>query len=241
LFDINVNQRVPLSIDRDNVPASYLKAIFAEVLNITYTDIIEENSSENWVLEATSDKRVNSEAVRHVIEKRFGDKIVIANPFDRDSIDKAISNGYRVIRGSELSKEQWENIHKAEAVKTSTDLFGSRFTSSKSYEPDENMVRVADLAKKIANRFLGLTIGVSFASWEGGVSAQFGDDHLTFNVKSLGKKFFNPAVNEKTIDLIVHEISHSAGGHTEMSYHKAITRLAGELTMLALKEPVFFE
>jgi hypothetical protein len=240
-FDVNVNQRVPLSIDRDTVPPSYLKAVFAEVLNATHGDIVEEDSSAVWIREATSDKRISSEAMKSIVEKRFGDKVVVANPFDPQANDEAIAHGYRVIRGRELSKEEWSNVQSAEAIKSSTELFGSGTTPSKTYDPDENMLKVADLAKRIAKRCLGINITVSFASWDGSVAAQFGDNHLSFNVQNLGKKFFSVPVSEQTIDIIVHEISHSAGSHTEHAYHEQITKLAGQLTMLALKEPEFFK
>jgi hypothetical protein len=240
LFDVNINQKVPLSVDRDNVPASYLKSIYAEVLNSTVEDISSEQSSEVWIREATSDKRINSDAVKSIVEKRYGDRVVVANPFDKNSIDEAISNGYNVIYGNELSKDEWGNIRKADAIKSSTDLFGSGVASSTTYKPDENMLQVANLAKRIAKKFLKIDITVGFSSWDG-VAAQFGLNKLDFNVKALSKDFFNPSVSERVIDLIVHEIAHSNGNHTEKSYHNTITKLAGQLTMLALKEPKFFE
>jgi len=43
------------------------------------------------------------------------------------------------------------------------------------------------------------------------------------------------------LDLILHEIGHEFGNHTEESYHKALSRMAQELVILALKEPTFFE
>ncbi len=240
-FNVNVNQKIPLSIDRDTVPPSYLKAIFAEVLNATHEDIAEEGSSAVWIREATSDKRISAEAVKNIVEKRFGNKVVVANPFDSQANDEAISHGYRVIRGRELSEGEWDNVKKAEAIKSSSAIFGSNYTTSKPYDPDENMVRVADLAKKIAKKCLGINITVSFASWDGSVSAQFGEKHLSFNVQNLGKKFFEKPVSEQTINLIVHEIAHTNGSHTEHAYHETITKLAGQLTMLALEEPEFFK
>ncbi|GAG90326.1 unnamed protein product, partial [marine sediment metagenome] len=38
-----------------------------------------------------------------------------------------------------------------------------------------------------------------------------------------------------------HELGHSAGNHTEISYHKLLTRMAGQLIMIALNEPDFFK
>jgi hypothetical protein len=69
----------------------------------------------------------------------------------------------------------------------------------------------------------------------------YGHRKLSFNVTMLGERFFENPISVPVIDLIVHEISHERGMHTEESYHKTITMLAGELTIMALKNPKFFE
>jgi len=240
-FDINVNQKIPLSIDRDTVSQTYLSALFAEVLNVTYELITEDKSSDQWIREATSNNRIIDNAVKTIINKRYGDKVVVANPFDRNSIDRAIASGYKVITGNEMSKEEWENVRESEAIKSSSELFGSNFVNSTPYAPDENMKDVAELAKKIARHCFNTKIGVYFAKWKGGVGAEFGENNLTFNVQNLGKKFFDPPVSEKTIDLIVHEIGHLKGNHTEMNYHQALTKMAGKLTMTAIENKSFFD
>lgn len=248
-FDIDVQQKVPLSIDRDTVPVSYLKTLFAETLNTTYQEIDKENSSELWIRQGMGDKRVNVETVKEMVEKRYGDKVVVANPFDPISVDDAISHGYNVVHGSELSKEEWENIRKAEAIKSSSDLFGHSFVDATPVEPDENMKRVQQLAIRIAKQIIGVELTVRIMkSPKSTVAAQYGVDPkkpscgiLIFNVSSLGKDFFNPPVNAKVIDLIVHELGHHAGHHTEASYHDLITKMAGQLVMLALTDSTFFK
>jgi len=238
-YDIDVQQKVPLSVDRETVPQSYLSALYAEVLNATYKYVNEEKSSDVWIREATSNKRINTEAVKEIVNKRFGENVVVANPFDKNSIDEAISSGYRVVYGSEMSKEEWNNIKNADAIKSSSDLFGSNFVNSKTVEPDENMLKVSELAKRIAKRCLDININVCFSEWDG-CAAQYGEKILTFNVKALGKNFFNPALSAKVIDLLLHEIAHEKGNHTEKSYHQAITQIASELVIIALTEPSFF-
>lgn len=241
-FSLDVQQKIPLSIDRDTVPTFYLKALFAEVLNATYKDIKNDSSSEVWIRQAVSDKRIIKEAVKEIITKRYGEKVVVANPFDPISIDDAISNGYKVVHGSEMSKEEWQHIRDAGAMPSSTDLFGKGIAPSESCEPTDDMERVANLAKKIAKRIIGIELSVRFIkSPKAGESANFGGTTLTFNVSRLGKRFFEDPVSQETIDLICHELGHYAGHHTEASYHRLLTKLAGQLVMIALKEPEFFE
>ena len=238
-FDIDVQQKIPLSIDRDSVPQSYLSNLYAEVLNETYSDINEEDSSQGWIREATRNKRISKEAIEEIINKRYGDKVVVANPFDRNSIDEAISRGYRVITGGELSKGEWENIRKADTIKSSSELFGSGIATSKLYKPNKEMIKVAEMAKKIARECFRIEIGVSFAKWKG-VVAQYGGKMLTFNVGVLGKAFFRYSKSEIVLDLIIHELGHEKGLHTEKSYHEALTEMAGKLIVKALKDPDFF-
>ncbi len=240
-YDIDVQQKIPLSIDRDSVPHSYVAILYAEVLNAIYEEIENSDSSQVWIREAMAHSRINPETVKSIINKRYGEKVVVANPFDRNSIDDAIASGYKVISGNELSKEEWDNIRSAGAIKSSSDVFGSDFTSSKPYQSDTNMDAVAALAKKIAKKCLGIEITVSFSKWDGSVAAQYGDRHLSFNVQNLGKSFFNPALSSRTLNLIIHELAHERGQHTEKGYHEAITKMAGELIIIALENQEFFE
>ena len=240
-YDVDVQQKIPLSSDRDTVPTSYLSALYAEVLNATYDEIEEENSSDGWIRIATASKKIASEAMKAIISKRYGDKVVRPNLFDPNSIDEAISAGYKVISPRELSKEEWDNIRKAGDIPSSTELFGKGTTPSTPAEPDDNMKEVEMLAKKIAKKCLGISISVSFAKWDGGTAAQYGDKLLTFNVKNLGKSFFKPALSSRTLDLIIHELAHEKGHHTEKSYQDVITKMAGELVMIALEDSEFFK
>ncbi|MEW6613963.1 MAG: hypothetical protein AB1401_00605 [Thermodesulfobacteriota bacterium] len=241
LYDIDVQQKVPLSTDRSMVPESYLSNVYAEVLNAVYEVVPEECASEQWIREAIGNSRIGREALKDVIEKRFGDKVVVANQWDRTSIDRAVSEGYRVIRGQDLSKAEWTNVHQYELIKSSSVLFGTRFVGFTEVDPDDNMRKVAELARKIAKGYLGVDILVKFARWEGNTGAEYGNKELSFNVACLGVGFFNPPLSEKVIDLIVHEICHERGLHTQASYHNALTGVCGMLVMIALKEPEFFE
>lgn len=239
-FDIDVQQKIPLSMDRDTVSHSYVSILYAEVLNVTYEEIEDEDSSQIWIREAMGHKRIQKETLNVIIHKRFGEKVVRANPFDPNSVDDAISAGYKVITGSELSKEEWETLKESGMIQSSSEVFRRSTTESTPVDPDKNMLEVAELAKKIAKKCLNIDIKVSFANWDG-VAAQYGDRILTFNVSVLGKSFFNPSLSADTIDIIIHEIAHEKGQHTEKLYLETITDIAGKLVMIALEDPKFFK
>jgi len=241
LYHVDVQQKIPMSIDRDKVTQSYLRKIFTLVLNETYKLVPEINISDSWIREAMSNKDISDEAVKAVVKSRYGDKVVVANPTDRGSIDEALSHGYKVVYGNELSRPEWKNIRKVGAIRSSSTLFPTGFADDcEEVEKDENMIKVEELTKKIAKRCLGIGVNVRFFKWTG-ANAQYGLRSLTFNVKGLGKRFFDPPINNRVIDLILHELAHEKGHHVEASYQNCLTRMAGELIIIALNEPEFFK
>jgi hypothetical protein len=242
-YSIDVQQKVPMSVDRESVKPSYLKQVYAIVLNRVVDDIEEEKTSESWIRIGSGDKRMTQETMQKLVEKRFGDKVVVANPRDPIANDDALAHGFRVIQGRELSSEEWGNIKEHDLIHSSTEVFGKgNATDAKNYAPDDNMKKVRKLAQKIASTFLGISLSVNFfTSKQASVAAMYGNKTLSFNVSKLGKGFFDPPLSVRTLDIICHETAHERGMHTEEKYHQCITALAGELTMMALNNPEFFK
>jgi len=239
-YSVDVQQKIPLSIDRETVSQSYLKKIFTIVLNLTHDEISSRNVSEVWVREGMSTKEVSEEAVKSVVKTRYGDKVVVAAPGDALGKDKAIASGYKVVYGSEMSADEWSNIRDAEAIVSTREMFPMKSEESELVEIDENMERVAKLVQRIAMKGLSIHVAVSFRSWSGTMLAQYVNRHLTFNVGALGKDFFDPPICAGVIDLIIHEIGHEKGHHTEMAYHQCLSSMAGKLIEVALDDPNFF-
>lgn len=241
-FGLDVQQKVPLSFDRDSVAQSFLKELYTETLNHTYQEIQPEHASDSWIRLGMSGKNISKEAIKHILTARYGEKFVVANPFDKNSIDEAIAQGYRVIAGSELSKEEWANIREEQLMQSSSDLFGSELLNcAKEIQPDANQLETAKYAQRIAKKFLNCDIEVKFVvGGHGMVTAQYGGRRLTFNVSKL-KGFFDKPISAQTTDLILHELGHEGGNHTEHSYHQLLTKLSGQLVMYALQDPGFFK
>ena len=243
-YSIDVQQKVPLDVSREQVPDSYLQDIFAEVLNRTYTELKPENSSNLWVRQASSDDRISKDAVTSVVKNRFGDKAAIFNPKDAISNDEALSRGFKLVSGSELSKEEWANIKNVDGLmQSSTALFGMQFVDAEEIEPTMAMKYTDALAKKIAKECLDIDIKCRFVeSPKATVLAQYGNRTVTFNVTLLNKRdFFKEYITAQQIDLIIHEICHEAGGHCDKSYHESLSKVGSQLIMLALRSPRFFE
>lgn len=240
-YSIDIQQKVPLGTDRDTVSPAYLKDVFAEVLNHTSDYIDTEDSSEGWIRAGVSDERISGDALKDIIGKRFGDKVCVADSNDPNSIDDALSHGYNVVYGREMGKDEWANVKKHGLIKSSSELFGANFCSAEEVRPNEDQERAAEYARRIAKRCLGISVAVRFVRSKASECADYGSQILTFNLSRLGKGFFSPPVSVQTTDLIVHELGHEKGNHTEISYHKCITKMAGKLVEIALTEPDFFK
>ena len=240
-FSVDIQQKIPLSPDRDMVPISFLKDVYAEVLNHTSEIIDPETSSETWIREAMSDNRISETAVKTVIEKRYGKKVCVATPADKNSVDDAISNGYKVIYGAELGKDEWDNVKKAGAVQSSATLFPSSFVNSTTIEPNEKQKRIAKYAINIAKEILKIDISVIFISAPGAnVSATYGNRTLAFYINNLLESFFDDPIAPETTELILHELAHEKGMHTEVTYIDCLAKMGGSLVNLAIRQPSFF-
>lgn len=242
-YDLDIQQKIPLGIDRETVLPSFLRDLFGEILNQLHSEIDENEVSEQWVNEGLAYKNIKKDAVETVKNVRFGDKVLVANPFDPNSIDEAISNGYRVIRGAELGKKVWAAFKNLSPIKSTSEKFGCDYTNAEVVTNlTENQQKVGAYAQKIAKKLLKINLAVQFIkAKQSCVVAQYGNETLTFNLGKLDKQFFDAPVSSKTTDLILHELGHYNGNHTEKGYHELITKMGGELVILALENPEFFE
>lgn len=241
-WSLDVQQKVPLAMDRETVPESYLSDLYAQVLNQTVADIQPAEAAEGWVRLGAGHFEVKPETTRALVQKRFGDKVAVAVPGAGRENDEAVANGYRVLHGAELTSEEWTELRKADAVKTTKDLFGLTPGNAEQVTPTEAMCKVSLLAQRIAKRLDGYDLTVQFIKLPNSAGAAwFGDRTLKFVVDRLPADFFDDPLAPQVIDLIIHELGHEHGHHTDRNYLDALTRFGGELTRLALDEPEFFK
>lgn len=254
----DVQQRVPVNWERNNVPPSYLKALRVEVLNAMHSKIETSEATAPWVTDAIDDRRCQADAIGDVVTKRFGEKSVIYDPSDPEGTKIAMSQGYTVIPGGSLSKGAWENI-RAHATRLPA---GQVTPSPKPYDLDghpekviersawtPDMWRIAEFAEGLFKKLTDKECYVVIVSeptvpW----SANFGEGgmlgmRLCLNLGRLGKQWFaRPKRDEAVIDLLVHEFCHNtAKDHLSHEMHETATKLAAKLVSIALDEPDFFK
>lgn len=240
----DIGQKVPLNMDRDNVRPSYLRHLRTLVLNETFDLITEADANATWAKEAIEDDRVTEEAVRSVVEQRFGKKAVIFDPSDREANNIAVAKGYTLIHGSTMSKDAWANIRRFEVVKPAgkvtpspSALLNERFSPDGKdiIVPEEKwsdgMRRVVRYAETLGIELLAYRPHVQIASdITLPAGAWFGGRTLTFNLGRLSRRWFDTP-NQVDVDrLLIHEFAHDrVSNHLSEDFHEECCRLGAKM------------
>ena len=250
----DVDQKIPLNLDRDNVPPAYLRQLRAAVLNVTADLISEDDASETWVREAASDPSCSPEAFQRSLDARFGRKRFMHDPSDPEANHRLISRGYRPVYGNQLSAGERDNRRRLAASGNDPIRPAGRIspTAAPRFSPDGEDVtvprsrwtveqrRVVEYAEAVALELLDRRINVSIAST---ITQPFGAWYsltggLTFNVGRLGHRWFRveSEADLRQIDsLIIHELAHDrCDNHLDSKYHEACCDL-GALLALAIR------
>ena len=241
-YHVDVQQKIPLSMDRDGVSPAYLRAVRTSVLNATYEELDEESASSAWVREALGDRRCEPAVVRKAVEARFGRRAVSFDPTDREASHRAVSEGYTVVHGGHLAKEEWANVRAAKALLPA----GQVMPTAKVFSDDPNAPPLRECAphtwseaecarvrsiQRVARALIGETVRVTIADdsrWQ--FEAAYGDRHMTLNRAALGREWFEGPMNERVLSLVLHELGHHfAADHLSGDYHRALCRLGARL------------
>lgn len=258
-WHVDISQKVPLTLDRDNVRPAYLRHIRTLVLNATHELLETEDANSGWAREALKDKDASDAAVETSLELRFGKKRVAYDPSDREANSLATSKGYTVVTGSQLSRDEWINAKRAGAIlpagqvtpspKVLTSLIGKDVDVPRDeWTPAEAWV-IAH-TERVGSALLETTV-TSKLVHDGGqqYAACFGNRNVTFNrhgKRGLGKKWFGQRAaegphSEKLNELLIHELGHHfSDDHLSADYHHALCRLGAKLARLAVESPELF-
>jgi len=247
-WHVNVQQKVPLNRDRDNVRPAYLQAVRVAVLNAAH-DLLtsDEEATAGWVKLAGADPRCSDEAIRHLIRMRFGEKVAAPDPSDTEAMRRFQSQGGTIVAG--LSKGEWSNVRRSGAVLPA----GQICPTAKPYSADPNadlvnvipeakwtdgMRNIADYARFLADELMGVKLVVSVVHTTNNFAAAYGGGRLDFNLLRLGHKWFEQGPSEEVDRLLIHEFGHEySGDHLSEEYHEALCLLGARMKRLALEKP----
>lgn len=250
-WHVNVMQKVPLNMDRDNVTPAYLRAVRAEVLNHAVDLLPDDSAGHAWVTAALSDERITAEAINATLDARYGEKRVVHDPSDPESNKRAVAAGYAVIpprslpRGLSARAREMGVLERAGAVTPSPRPYADGETARETEPPERwtpEMRATVDYAVALGERLLGRTVDVEIVNdpncWT--FSATYRPGHLEFNLRTLGRRWFT-GPTETVNALLIHEFAHEySSDHLSDGFHDACCKLGARLAALALSDPGFF-
>lgn len=247
-YHVDIQQKVPLNMDRDNVTPAYLQKVRVLVLNEMHRDLSKEDATEPWARTAASDKKCSKEATETLVETRFGEGAVAHDPSDPEANKRAAAEGRTVIPGGACSRGEWENMRGTDAAPPAGQVTPSDpdCSAEPRYLPKsewtDGIRLVVRYAEAIGKEMLGKPVSVEIVNNANvGTLADYRRGRLRLNVGRLGKGWFNLGINTEVDELLIHEFAHHyESDHLSEGYYHACCRLGARLKRLAVQSPDFF-
>jgi hypothetical protein len=246
----DIGQKVPLTLDRENVPPGFLRQVRVAVFNRMHGELTAEDANSAWAEAAVASPDCRAEAVESYLGRRFGEKRVSFDPSDPEANKLAVSEGYTVVHGSMMSGGAWKNAKAAGAIQPA----GQVTPGPKVWTGEDNpnalpfedwipeskwtkgMQQIADFAGQMAAKTIDRQITVKFcATIHHLAGASYGPSgELVFNKLRLGADWFEHGITEDVVRLLIHEFGHNASGdHLSAQYHEALCRIGALVFLLA--------
>ena len=247
-WHVNIEQKVPLNRDRDNVKPAFLQAVRVTVLNAAHDLLtVDDEATAGWCKLAGADARCSDDAIKHLIWLRFGEKVAAPDPSDTEAMKAFQAQGGVIVAG--LSKGEWANVKRAGAVLPA----GKICPTAKPYSDDPNapqadlvpphqwtegIKNIAEYARYLGRELMGVEVVVSVVRTTNNFLACYGRQRLDLNLNRLGHKWFDQGPTEDVDRLLIHEFGHQySGDHLSEDYHEALCRLGAAMKRLALEKP----
>ncbi len=255
-WHIDIGQKVPLNMQRDNVPPAYLRYVRTLVVNQMAAHLTVDDVNQTWVREAASDKRIDPEVMEKLLDLRFGEKRVTFDPNDPEANKQAVAKGFTVVQGRMLNSDEWDNLRRTKT----TIPAGKMFPTAKPYSTDPNapvvevvpesdwtagMKRVVALTKWLHRKVFEGPVHVQIVNTSNNFGACYarcgrGMGNFDYNLGRLGHKFFNGFNHEHLYEvmwLIIHEFGHQrSGDHLSSDFHDGLCEVGAKMFGLALRE-----
>jgi hypothetical protein len=238
-WSVNVEQKVPLNAERDNVTPAYLAKLRTAVLDNAFDLLSPDDAAEPWVEQAIEEAQ--PAAVQAAISKRFGEKRAVYDPSDPEASAGLVSQGYTILHGRSLSSGAWSAVKRSEAALPAGQIAPTTYArfsvdgTETSIEPDRwtpGMKMLAAYSLEMAQFLLQKHIEIKFFSsvklaW----AACYGPGGpLCFNIGRLGRKFVDKPEQHAVDMLLLHEFAHEyESNHLSTDYHEAICKLGASM------------
>lgn len=252
-WHVDIGQKVPLNLERDNVRPAYLQDVRVAVANHTSELLTVADANQPWARDALASYQCSKEAAEKLVNLRFGDKAVIYDPSDKEANSLAVAKGYTLVTGGQLNGDEWERIKQHSVMLPA----GQVTPSPKPFTPGGRPLKLVERADwtPAMERFEVFALAVAQALTEDGVrvvkiadddgwqfNGAIGDGALYVNAASLGRKWFDELASVAMCEFLIHELGHTVeANHLSDRYHEALCNLGGKLARLALDRPEVFK
>jgi hypothetical protein len=253
-WHVEIQQKVPLNMERDNVSPLYLQNVRLAVVNEMSGHLSQTDASSTWVRQAAGDSRIEGPVFDELMRLRFGSKRVSQDPSDPEANLIAVSQGYSVISSASLSSDEWKNVRRFGSSLPAGRVTPSPKPFSKDGRPLELLAashksaghaEFETFARRLSVELIGRAISVAFANDPGwGFKGCYGGGELIVNVQAHGQAWFHgepELLLENWIPFLLHEFAHEkVRGHLTEDYHRECCRLAGALARTMYSKPSMF-
>lgn len=251
-FHVNVGQKVPLNMERNNVTPAYLRAVQLSVVNNATELLTEDQAASGWVTTALGSDKISDAAVLRILEAKFGTeiaKIVRYDPSDPQAHREAQSKGYTVVGGRTFTKDQWASIDRAGLVPAAGKITPSvdsqrmgredgtidpKITVIPEDELNEIEYGVVHYIRDFAQALIGKRVKVQVVKDSRSYGASYGTGRtpvLTLNRSRLHKAWW---IDQHKVDeLTLHELAHdTCDDHLSHDFYTVAFRLGAQSRLL---------
>ncbi len=246
-WSVDIQQKVPLNIERDNVTPSYLKTVYQAILDERSEFLNEDDAAQAWVTTGLSSPKISTEAVKKVVTKRFGEDAVLYDRNDLGANREAAAAGRIVIPQGALTPEIRKNLVKA-GVRKASGEFGTANNALENIISNNKLnasqLRYKQFIEEVAPLVLDHPLSkVEFADDANakvyGCTQWLRVDYIfTVNVAHHDVNDWN-----QNYDLFIHELAHfyvQRNDHLFEGFWRACSDIGAKLARVALEKPELF-
>jgi Histidine kinase-, DNA gyrase B-, and HSP90-like ATPase len=247
-WHVDVQQKVPLNIERDNVTPSYLRTLRVAIVNECKEYLTEEDAAAAWVNDALSSPDIEPTAVQTVITQRFGKNAVLYDGSDIGSNRECVADDIPVIPRGTFTKEQRANV--AKVIKKASDIHPTNDNSPlNNIIPPDKLVDAQSVYKKFISDVAPLMLDHKLEAIE---FIDDPDSEIYGCTKWMKAEKYIFVVNvayqnvedwQQNYDLLIHELAHHAvqrNDHLFEGFWRAASEMGAKLVQIALTHPHLF-
>lgn len=239
-WHIDIGQKVPLNMERDNVTPAFHAAVRVDVLNAMQSNLDAELASLPWVRAAASDAKCDDDTIKSILDLRFGADRVSYDVNDIGSNREAASKNFTVVTGGSLTKGEWDNARRAGAITPAGQLFPTdpvpkmpdKVYTRSEWTPD--MEAYAAFVERVSPELVGSVVTVKYIADPKIVCGEFFDTYFYVNLAKHDVRDW-----QRNIELMLHELAHTvvqSNDHLSHEFYETVGRLGAKLALLVAAE-----